>query len=713
MNRHGYSRLAIVAAFVALVAVVVFAPPVEAELQAEQQTNWGLETAGPSRTVATFDSLGWAAHEMGPTMFVGGKFLNVTNGDSVGSQPFLAGFSSTTGVWRSEFAPQVGGPVLALEASPDGGLFVGGEMDTWNGQEVGALIKIDPATGEIWPGWNTRLYGGTSVVRNLSLGPDGWLYAVGTFTTASDANNPQTVDSVVRLNPATGAIDWSWLPVTNGGGVWGVSRSQTTDTVYLAGWFSINGSPAVGISASDATAVTWDAFEMNFPCCGKMYDVEATEFGTVMFVGEQHGAYMYDEGQNMALMISHATNYDSRYQATTNRRGGDYQRIERVGDRLYATCHCWGSHSSTTGPAIQPLAHNMANVTGTHTGLVNGVLAYDPQTGAHVTSFAPYMSGDLGGWGVAEAADGCLWVTGGFNAIGNPGSQRAARDLVRLCDENQVQPTVPAPASCLATINGDVIAVTWEGVAEAVDYVIYRSVDGGQPSWRGRAVAAPFTDTNRDAQLVYSVAASDLDNVKSGLTECASDVVVDPPVQVEAPASCTAIPSGNSVAVTWPASPDAIEYIVYRTVDGGPQYWRGRTADLNFADSGRDGVLVYYVSAKNAALERSDRTECTTGEPVDPEPIVITPVASCTVTRPVPTEPNVVVTWEPSPDAGAEYVVYRSVDGGTQFWRGRVAGSTFDDVLRPGEHAYFVDVKVGNERSVRVACTPTITEGAQ
>lgn len=703
------------------VATVALTRPSAAELQGEQQAPWGLASFGESRTVDNFDSLGWALEEVGGSIFTGGNFLDVTNGAATRSQPYLAAFDVTTGAHDASFGPHVGGPVLALERADDGGLFVGGEMDTWNGQQVGAFVKIDPATGNLWPGWNTRIYGDTSVVRNISLEPDGWLYVVGTFSTASDDGTPKSVTNVVRMDPGTGDIDWTWLPQIPGGGawqvnggIWGVSTSRITDTVYFAGWFDVDGKPAIGLSTTDASVVTWDGFEMNYPCCGRMYDVEATEHGTVFFVGEQHAAYVYDENDSMALKISHVTSYDSRYQASTARRGGDYQRIERVGNRLYATCHCWGSHSSMNGPSVQPYSSDLALGPGTHTGTVSGVVAYNARTGAHVTTFAPYMAGDVGGWGVVGAPDGCLWMTGGFNAIGDPGAQRPGRDLVRLCDENHdVAAPVDPPASCTATISGDSVLVGWDGVDAAAAYVIYRSVDDGNVTWRGRTTAESFTDTNRDAVLVYSVKARNDAGDKSDAVTCATEVAVVPPEVPQGPASCTATVVEGVVTVEWPAVANAVEYVIYRNVDGGNQFWRGRTTELSFTDTNRAGVLTYYVGAKNQALERSERTECEPTAVEPPDPVGVSTVAAC-VSTPSVDGTQIEVGWDAADEIGAEYVVYRAVDGGNQFWRGRVTSLTFMDTGRDGTIEYYVAVKVGGQQSDRIACTtePAADPGA-
>jgi hypothetical protein len=714
--RFGLAIAAALTGTVVVLAAWVTARPSSAEIDGVQRTSWGLASSAPARTVDRFDALGWAVEEIDGVVFAGGKFQEVTNGVDTGAQPFLAAFAMSTGAWLPNFAPAVGGPVLALERSPDGALFVGGELDDWNGQEIGALAKIDPQTGEMWPGWNTRLYGGSSVVRDLSLGPDGWLYVAGTFDTASDANNPQTVDGVVRINPGSGEIDWSWIPITSGGSVWGVAASHTQPTVYLVGWDNVmNGQQVVGVSATDPSQVTWDSFAMNYPCCGHMYDVQPTPYGTVLVVGEQHGAYFYDENNGMALITSHATSWDSRYQDNGTRRGGDFQDIELVGDRLYASCHCWGSHSSAVGPTVLPYSGDLANAGGTHTGLVSSVVAYDAQTGARDQGFNPYMSGDIGGWGVLAASDGCLWIAGGINAVGQPGSQAPGRDLVRLCDENgPTPPPVPAPATCLATVHGDTVTITWDSADQAVDYVIYRTVDGGNQSWRGRTTASPFVDNNRDAELAYFVAARDVAELKSDRTPCSSEVIVDPPDPVDPPANCEATIDGDNIIVGWDGVAEAVEYVVYRSVDGGSQYWRGRTSDTTFADSNRDNQLTYYVAAKRADGERSDRAACqTTDETPPPVPVVVDPVPSCTAVVDPADPTRAEISWSTVGPQGVDnvdplYVIHRSVDDGNRFWRGRSTGSTFTDDLRTGTIVYFVEVKAGNDRSDLTTCEPPI-----
>ena len=688
---------------VAATALLGFATAASAAIDDEQQSSWGLANEGPSRVVNSFDSLGWAVEEAGGFVFAGGKFLEVTNGNQTQSQPFLAAFDRNTGTFVPTIRPDVGGPVLALEPSPDGALFVGGEMDEWNGQTIGALAKIDPATGELWPGFTTRVFGGTSVIRDLSMGPDGWMYAAGTFTTASSNGNPGPVQNVIRFDPMSGAIDLTWVPETDGGALWGVSRSYTRDVVYLAGWDNVrDGQIVLGIDSSDPSITVWSDFSLNFNCCNHMYDVQATPSGTILAVGEQHGAYLYDESNNWAQISGHTTSFDSRFQPNNIRRGGDYQDIEmsRDGLTLYASCHCWGSHS--TGIGFTPTyAPDMADTNGDHTGLVSATIAYDAVTGLRDFSFDPFMAGDSGGWGVLEASDGCIWIAGGINAVGPPGDQSPGRDLVRLCEEGFVSPNdLEPPATCRALISGNSITVGWPTAQGAVDYVISRSVNGGNSNWRGVSATSPFTDTNRNGTIVYDVRSRSASGERSEPRICTTE---DETPQLTPPGQCSATINENGVLVNWPAAAGAAEYVVYRSVDGGNQFWRGRVAATSFNDSSRSGTLLYFVASRSASGQLSSRTECTTVVDIEP----IQPVASCAVT----VAGNVAtVTWPAADGANAEteYIIYRSVDGGNQFWRGRTGALTFDDQLRNGDIVYLVATKQGPELSSRTTCEPVV-----
>ncbi len=682
----------------------------DSNLETRQRTSWGLSDFGDSLTVNRFSSLGWALEESDGQVYVGGNFLNLTNGVEVESQPYMAAVDLRTGVPNFSFAPEVGGPVLVLQNAPDGGMFVGGEMKTWNGVQVGGLVKIDPETGERDGSFSGRVFGDVATVRDLHIGHDGFLYVAGSFTSANDGGAPIAVSGVVRFNLATGALDRSWIPdASSFEGVWGIALSHTTDSVYVAGK-SVQ-SRNKGLKAfdrSDASQETWNDFAVNKTATW-MYDVEALPNGNVFITGTEHSTYVHDENQGMALIKQHTTQKHSEYQVNLMRSGGDGQNLEVIGDRVYATCHCWGSHISAdemVDLTVKEFNWDLASLTQPYeyTGSVSGVIAYDGNTGERDQRFNPYMAGDVGGWAVLPASDGCLWVTGGFNSVGEIGSTAPGRDLVRLCNADGGSAALAAPASCEATVSGETVTVVWDAVDGAEKYVVSRSVDGGNVSWRGATEDTTFVDTNKDGVLAYSVVSkASID--KSSAVDCVMTQIEPEPTAV--PTNCTFQVSGDSVNVSWSGAVGGVKHVVYRSVDGSQQYWRGAVDGTSFVDSNRDATLEYFVLAVFEDGSRSERVSCVEGEPgpPEPQPEPVSAVASCGAAI---IGGQAVISWTAVADAGAEYVVSRSVDGGNVWWRGKVAGTSFTDSIRSGTIDYFVETKVGNDRSERVACSPSL-----
>lgn len=494
--------------------------PAGAEIDSNQQTDWGLATEGESRTVARWDALGWALEQVDGTIFVGGKFLDVTDTRDIYSQPHLAAFDANTGAWQAWFRPDVGAPVLALQASPDGALFVGGEIDDWNGETVGAMTKIDPATGEIWPGWTTRIYGAGSAVRDFHIGDDGWLYVVGDFDRASRAGVAQPAGGAVRMDPITGVIDSSWKPILAAGSGRGISTSEVSDLIFLSGNFlSVNGEANTGgfVGLDDSANVIIDRTPVPFNGCNDvtrtycvtMYDVEASADGLVFVGGVEHALYVLDENDDMALLWHHYSGCDPGRNdpcLPKNWYGGEFQEIEEAGGRVYATCHCWYDLFSLD----EVVPHTRPQPEAAHS-TVDALMAFDPATGERIQSFRPYLTGDAGGWGMhVNPADGCLWATGGFDTyVPDGGVQRGAYDLLRLCDEAGPGPaalplaTPPPPAACSATAVDTDATVAWATATGVESVIIERSVNGGNWYWRGRidAPGEQFSESVPDNRI--------------------------------------------------------------------------------------------------------------------------------------------------------------------------------------------------------------------
>ena len=198
--------LGLIAAVAFTILGVVFATaPAEAQIDDNPQTFWGVEGIDPD-TTTNVQSEVWAIEQVGNTIYVGGKFLQVT-GNGSHDQPYLAAFHADTGRWIDWWRPALDGPVYALQASPDGKLFVGGEFTSINGQNAPAFAAIDPTTGNIVPGFTARVSGGApAVVRDFDLEGDS-LYVGGNFTTAANQGVQVPRQRAAKFDWSTGAVD--------------------------------------------------------------------------------------------------------------------------------------------------------------------------------------------------------------------------------------------------------------------------------------------------------------------------------------------------------------------------------------------------------------------------------------------------------------------------------------------------------------------------
>ena len=169
-----------------------------------------------------------------------------------------------------------------------------------------------------------------------------------------------------------------------------------------------------------------------------------------------------------------------------------------------------------------------------------------------------------------------------------------------------------APASCSAVNDGVDATVSWAASVDAVDYRVFRSIDGGSSYWRGRTAATSFDDTLRSSGLhVYSVQARGVNGVWSGSTTCSPALDPGAGQQAEPPASCAAAVVDGQASISWPASANAVDYRVFRSVDGSPDYWRGVTAATTFVEGLRSGSThVYTVQARGGDGVWSASTTC-------------------------------------------------------------------------------------------------------
>ncbi len=611
-----------------VLSALAFTQPASAEYESTPQTSWGVETKGNSNTIQEWAALAWEIDQVGSTVFIGGNYLDVTNGVRTERQPYLAAFESDTGEWKPSFRPAVGGPVFALEPTADGGLLVGGELRTWNGRTLGGLAKIDPTTGDLWPGFQTRVFGGNTTVRDIKIEEDGRAYAIGEFSRANDGASPATVSGVIRFDPISGTIDRSWTPDLAGGQGWGIDRSPNRNSVYLAGYFqTVNGESGTrGFAEIDdngnvvrgRSIVPFNGCTSSRAYCSYMFDVEVTEQGHIWVGGVEHALYVIDE-QSGDLVWQHYSACNPNLNDCGGRDwfGGDWQEIYRDGDRIYASCHCWFD-LYTDDKRIDHV-----NPTGTRES-IRSTAAFDVNTGLVIPTFKPDLRGDAGGFGLfVSPTDSCMWMAGGYTSTRLPdGRFTPTRDVVRICDPD-TRPPNGSVTSCEARTQANgTIRLEWNEAPGTLRYIVRRSVDGSPNYWRARVspgggASASYVDdliTPGRAYTFLIEAVANNGTVQSPVTCLPAPIGVDPGEVIPA-ASCTLQTGTTANQVNWTraAGAPANDAIVFRSKNGGAFGWRARTGGTSLNDTRieRQASYAYRVVMVAADGTRSNPTPCT------------------------------------------------------------------------------------------------------
>lgn len=443
-RRRRIGALALAAA--GLGAGVIATAPASAQIGPRATTTWGVYGLDATTETDAIASQVFAIEQIGDRIYVGGKFLEArpdANGAPV-AQPYLAAFDATTGALIPSFNPRIESPVYALQASPDGArLFVAGEFRSIDGDtRAQGLAALDPTTGAVDTTWRATVAdasGARPYVKNLTIAGD-QLYLVGRFDRVDDGRQPvHATEKLARVSVATGAVDPSLAADIDGGAVWGVAVAPDRSTIYLAGYHdSVDGDPAgadyaVLDAATGRFLPALSAHPDNSATLDRRYghDVVAVD-GLVFWAGSEHVLRVY-RASDGALLHSHSTD-----------RGGDFQDLEVVGDRVYGTCRCHADHFADYD---YRLTRN-PNPVGVVKAPIRYVAAYSALTGDPVPGFLlDAGAGSAGVWAVHGGTDGCLWVGGDLNrATAVDGRDRAAGGFARFCDQ---QPATEAPAAAL------------------------------------------------------------------------------------------------------------------------------------------------------------------------------------------------------------------------------------------------------------------------
>ena len=203
---------------------------------------------------------------------------------------------------------------------------------------------------------------------------------------------------------------------------------------------------------------------------------------------------------------------------------------------------------------------------------------------------------------------------------------------------NNEPPT--APTNLSASVNADSVNLTWDTVADATSYNVYRD-----SSLIASPTTTTFTDTAlADGTYLYEVSAVDGAGESTSKASVSATVNNEPP---SAPTNLTAAANGSNVNLNWDTVADATSYNVYRDSSLIASPTTNAFTDTALAD----GTYSYEVSSVDDAGESTSKAS------VSATVNNVPPAAPTNLSASVNTD-SVNLTWDTVADA-TSYNVYR------------------------------------------------------
>lgn len=606
----------------------------------------------------------------GDWLYVAGEF-DALKAAGVGPDLSNVGrVSQTTGTVDINFTPDVqGGAVWGIDASPTStNVYLAGRFDSVNAEpNTVAFAAVNSSGASVVTG-----YQGNNVPRNYMQDVEsvnGLVFIGGSEHLLTVYNEADW--SVVTSHYTNGdSHAFSTYPDENFGG----TRSVRGDGI----WNNIPGSASAAKVADGYTAQICTGEQLTGTC------TTLTGFYPTLPLG-------FDNNIGSAEVTRNEVGPDGR--------GGDYQDLEVVGDRVYASCHCWGDHY--TSSTIRDWAASE-----TPDGTWNDaqwIHAYSAFTGEFIDTFkSGATNSGTGPWAILGADNGCLWFGGGVTGSGG----QPADGFVRLCD-GDLDTTAPSPVTGLIVVGEgpDSVDLSWNAATDNVAVVRYDVFDDNTGGVVATTITTTATITNLAPLLDHSFYVKAVDD--EGNQGPRSNVVTVSVGVVDGPATCSASNVGTAANVTWDEVLNAADYRITRSVYGGTFYWRGITDQLTFDDTLRtSGIHIFQLQARIAGGDWSDPTTCNPDlDPIDGL-VGAAPVPACSATN-VGTAAT--ITWDVAENAD-DYRVTRSVDGSPFYWRGITSGLTLADTLRnSGVHTFSVEARGADSIwSASTLCAPPL-----
>ena len=558
-----------------LLGMLVSAVPATGEINPYGESTWGVYGLKTGTQTDAIKSQVWAIEQIGNRIYVGGRFTETRKNKTSApvAQPFLAAFDANSGAWISSFRPSLDGAVYALEASPDGSkLFVGGEFKKINGDsEARGLAALNPANGSVdtsWRGKVTNSGGARGIVYSLEAkGP--WLYAGGRFDTAG--GGPRIIHTTVgaaRMRLTDGQVDRNFTVRATGGAVWGIAVSPDQTKIYLAGRHTaVDGNTAGGyysvLSSVDGKLIP--SLSTYVGNASRQYGQDVVAVGNLVFWGgSEHVVNVYNATTGK-LVRKHSTDI-----------GGDFQDFEVVGDRVYASCHCYTNHwadfdywaAGRPKPADAPA--------GVKVTPIKYVSAYSANTGAHIPSFKLNVSASQAGvWAIHGSADGCLWVGGDLTRVTMAaGNDRALGGFAKFCDSvDTAAPTKPGNLTQTRQENKKIV-LKWNASSDNAAVTRYQVRRNGQNVGTKTHTSAKsfwFIDKNLTpgTTYTYQVIAEDAVGNQSQVASVSASTSGGGAVITAPTGLRSTLQTRERIVLNWAKTPGAASYVIERNSGAG------------------------------------------------------------------------------------------------------------------------------------------------
>ena len=613
-------------------------------------------------------------------VFVGGKFTSVQRGTGapLQSQPYLAAFDRATGTWIDTFRPQLDGTVWDM-AVVGNTLIVGGQFTRVNGAaNTTGLAALDPATGQLIPGWrgNVTLTGSSArpMVRAIDVeGP--WAYIGGNFTRVTGPDGvAKSVGRMARVAVSNGAPSGSFLP-NIGGTIYDIDATATK--VYAVGKFTtVNGitqSRFTGLFASNGAVDTALRQKVDSD-----YDPNRTYQQGVLAVGDE----IWITGSQHSTQVYRASDF-SLIRNFGTVPWGDGQALAITGGRVY-----YGSHANDvtlmySDPPSPIYTRSGWNTQGsTRSDPVKWLGAWDAG-GDHrfIGEWYPQIGTQYGegGWELFADSVGCLWAGGDFNRGSFDGNvARYVGGFAKFCPGDGIAPSVPAGVAL--SLRPDGVQLVWPASTDdrsgPISYDIFRDETMIATGLTNRT----FLDPTGVGGSRYFIRAVDQAGNRSATT---SVLLAQDGSSPTTPSDLVAtLQPNNDVALTWSPASDNVGVTGYVVIRNGVDVQTvGQTSSTVTGQTA--GAWTFQVAALDAAGNRSAASA----------PVTVT-IAGADTTKPstpqnlqATVQPNgdIVATWTASTDnvGVTAYAVYRNnvelfqVPGTTATITGLAAGNHY------------------------------------